>query len=176
MKRVAALTIVFVGLALSLASCLGFVHGSGVIVTVPYDFDGFSRLEIGNAFDVEVVMAEDFRVLVTADDNLSEYINVSRSGNKLVIGMRPGFSYTGATMIARVEMPEMPLDDADVGVALVQILQGLTNRDMRADPDHRFEMIRDRVIRMKQGIERIDRANDAPRTIENRQAAVSGEM
>lgn len=87
--------------------CLTVVHGSGVLVTEEYDFDDFTRLEIGSTFEVEVVRSATFRVTVITDDNLVEFIRVSRSGSRLRIGLRSGVSYGSATTVARVEMPAL---------------------------------------------------------------------
>ena len=107
MKRFLALVAVTVVLLTTLLGCLASVRGSGVLVTEEYDFADFTRLEISNAFQVEVVPSASFSVVITADDNLSEFIRVSRSGRLLRIRLRSGVSYRSITAVARVEMPAL---------------------------------------------------------------------
>jgi hypothetical protein len=111
-----------VGLALvmTLAGCCGIparvlpVIGSGEVVTLEEEITGFDELEVSHAFDVDVRQAEEFRVVVRADDNLREYLRVVRQGDTLMIGLEPGSpaSLGSATLEAEVTMPEL------TGVAL----------------------------------------------------------
>jgi hypothetical protein len=56
-----------------------------------------------------VRQAEEFRVVVRADDNLREYLRVVRQGDTLMIGLEPGSppSLGRATLEAEVTMPEL---------------------------------------------------------------------
>jgi len=86
----------------------GRVPGSGNLVTQEFEFSDFTRVEVGSAFQVEIVQADSYRVSVTADDNLFEYIQVSKVGETLKIGlkllpMRPLFT----TLRAEISMPQI---------------------------------------------------------------------
>ena len=107
MKRFLALVAATVIPLTMLVACLASVRGSGVLVTEEYDFADFTRLEVGNAFEIEVVPSTSFSVAITADDNLSQFIRVSRSGSLLRIRLRSGVSYGSITAVARVEMPAL---------------------------------------------------------------------
>jgi hypothetical protein len=107
-----AIAAVLVGVLLMsglLAGCVREgVPGSGNLTTQEFDFSDFTRVEVGSAFQVEVVQADSYRVSVTADDNLFEYIKVSKQGETLKIGLkllplRPLFS----TLKAEITMPQI---------------------------------------------------------------------
>jgi hypothetical protein len=106
MKRVIALVMVAMVTAGLLAGCT-IVKGSGAIITEDMDFSDFNRVEVGYAFEVEVVQSDQFSVSITADDNLFEYIRVSREGTTLRIGTQPAVIFRSATYRAKVTMPQL---------------------------------------------------------------------
>jgi len=85
------------------------VTGSGRIVTEDFNIRGFSRLQISNAFQVEVIRSGSYRVGVRVDDNLREHLRVEKRGETLVIGLEPlrSFNLGGATMEAEIHMPDL---------------------------------------------------------------------
>ncbi len=59
------------------AACSGvIVTGSGEIVTQEMDFTGFDKLDISQGFNVEVNEGDEFSVVIRADDNIVEYLQV----------------------------------------------------------------------------------------------------
>lgn len=64
------------------------VEGSGNLDTQEMDFSSFTRLEAGHALEVEIVQSASYSVSITADDNLFEYIEVSKKGEILKIGLK----------------------------------------------------------------------------------------
>ncbi len=85
------------------------LRGSGNTVTNEYDYDGFTRIEVGSAFQVEVVQAESYSVSVTVDDNIVEHLEVSKSGNTLRIGLKPlvRLGFGNVTLKARIALPTL---------------------------------------------------------------------
>jgi len=99
-----------VALLLSLwlvSGCLGSVAGSGNLETREFDFSDFTRVEVGNAFEVEVVQSGSFGISVTADDNIFEYLSVAKSGEMLKIRLKSGYSYSNHTAIVEISMPQL---------------------------------------------------------------------
>lgn len=88
-----------------LPGCLGLVTGSGELDTRQFDYSGFTRVEVGHAFDAEITQSDSFSISITADDNLFDYIVVTKSGSTLKIDLRAGNSYLNVTKEARVTMP-----------------------------------------------------------------------
>jgi len=57
-----------------LVGCGGMMIGSGDLATEEFNFSDFTRVEVGSAFEVEIVQSDSYRVSITADDNLFDYI------------------------------------------------------------------------------------------------------
>jgi hypothetical protein len=85
---------------------LGGVTGSGRLVDRDYDLSNFTRVQASSSFQVEVVRADDFEVMVTADDNVIDSIVVDRRGDTLELSLMGG-SYRNATLRAQVRLPEL---------------------------------------------------------------------
>ncbi len=91
----------------SLVGCFGgVVTGSGNPVTEEFNFSGFTRVEVGYAFEVEITQSASYSVSITADDNLFKYIQISKSGETLKIRLKTG-SYISTTHRARITMPKL---------------------------------------------------------------------
>ncbi|MEZ4771053.1 MAG: head GIN domain-containing protein [Caldilineales bacterium] len=103
--------------ALLLAGCGALpsftaLTGSGNPVTQTFDFAGFDSLEIGNAFQAEIVASDNFSVEVTVDDNLIDYLRVEQQGDTVKIGLDPNTAATRADLRARITMPALVNLDA----------------------------------------------------------------
>jgi hypothetical protein len=109
MRKFGTLTIVAVLVVAVLASgcLLGVVTGSGNLISKEMDFSDFTRVEVGSAFEVEIIQADSYHVSVTADDNLFDYITVAKEGDTLKIALKPSYSYDFLTLRARVTMPNL---------------------------------------------------------------------
>ncbi|MGB2896637.1 MAG: head GIN domain-containing protein [Anaerolineales bacterium] len=121
-----------------LAGCgVGTITGSGNVVTQEESFADFDRLEVSHGFQVEVQQGSSFSVVISADDNLLEYVQVAKQGGILQIGIEPGrtYNFRDATLEADVTMPDLSgldlsggshvtLNDFSLGKALVADLSG----------------------------------------------------
>ncbi len=83
------------------------ITGSGTLVTREMAFSGFRVVEIGSTFEVEITRADSYYVSVTADDNLFDYVDISKMGDTLVLDLKQGYSYSSITVRARIKMPEL---------------------------------------------------------------------
>jgi hypothetical protein len=83
------------------------VKGSGVLKIEEMDFSDFTRVEVGSAFEVEIAQSDQFSVSITADDNLFDYIQVSKRGTTLKIDVKPAVMFHSATHRAEITMPEL---------------------------------------------------------------------
>ena len=91
MKKI-ALAIVLIALltiADMLSGCgsVSIITDSGALTTQEYNFIGFTGIEIGHAFELEVTPSDTYGVTITAGKNILEHINVSKSGSILKIDM-----------------------------------------------------------------------------------------
>lgn len=82
------------------------IVGSGNLVAQQKDFSGFSAIEVSSAFEVEISQSSFYSISVTADDNVIEYVQVSKTGNTLRVGLQMG-SYQSTTLQVEIEMPEI---------------------------------------------------------------------
>jgi Putative auto-transporter adhesin, head GIN domain len=88
-----------------LAGCSS-VTGSGNLVTQEFDLDGFTRIEASHGAQVEVTLSEKFSVVVEVDDNVKPMLDVSVSGDTLLIGLNVD-SAVNVTYRVQVTMPEL---------------------------------------------------------------------
>jgi len=104
---VAALVVVLLTSGL-VVGCQGVaVKGSGNLATENYNLSDFTRVEAGTAFEVEVVQSGSYSVEVTVDDNLFKYVDVSKAGETLKIGLTAVTLLGPTTLKAKVAMPEL---------------------------------------------------------------------
>ena len=94
---------------------LGEVVGSGDLVTNEESFSDFTSVDAGSGFKVEISKASWYNVLVIADDNVMEYVEVKKSGDTLQIGVKWGYSFRSVTLKVEISMPELRRIDLSGG-------------------------------------------------------------
>ncbi len=108
MKRVIVAVLMVAILTLGLlVGCGGTVTGSGNPDTQEFNFSDFTRVDVQHAFELEVTQSDSYSVIITADDNLFDYIQVSKSGETLKIKLEWGYNYPSYTAIAKITMPNL---------------------------------------------------------------------
>ena len=60
---------------------------NGFTTTRNYDFTDFTSIEIGYAFELEVIPADTYSISINASESTFDRIEVTKTGNKLEIGM-----------------------------------------------------------------------------------------
>lgn len=85
----------------------GSVIGSGNLQTREESFTGFSSVSVGSGFRVQVTRQNTYRIVVTADDNVLRYVQVTKMGNTLSIGLQPGMSFQTTALKAEISMPDL---------------------------------------------------------------------
>ena len=113
-SRVAmAVVMAAAALPLLLTGCIRIVPGgddilaSPELVTREFDFADFTDMEVGYAFVVEVTRSDTYRVTITLNENLFDYLDVSRSGKTLRIRMKSPYAYHRTTSQASVALPDL---------------------------------------------------------------------
>jgi len=94
------------------------IVGSGNLITQQKDFRDFSAIEVSSAFQVEISQSSFYSISITADDNIMDYIQVSKTDNTLNVGIQRG-SYQSTTLQVEIEMPEIDslvLSGATIGI------------------------------------------------------------
>lgn len=119
MKKIIAglALIVIIGMITSLAACneIHRIVGSNNIETRDFDYTDFNSVEISHAFTVEIVKSDTYQVQVTLNDNLFDYLDISRSGNTLIIKMNSLSSFIHTTQRVKISMPD--LENLDISGA-----------------------------------------------------------
>ncbi len=105
-KRLAAVAVLAALLTMPLA-----VSGcsSGPVVT-PEDFTNFTRLDIQNAFDAEIVQSGTFSCVITSSKALIDYLSVTQQGETLTVKLAPNHPFTDfvlmrKTLKAKITLP-----------------------------------------------------------------------
>lgn len=94
--------------AMLLTGCGDFriISGSGNVVDKQYDLQGFSAIDASYAFVVDVTRSDAYSVVVSARQNIIDYLDVAVSGGTLKLQLKPG-TYTNADLKASVTVPEL---------------------------------------------------------------------
>jgi hypothetical protein len=93
-----------------LAACQNIsLTGSGTVVTEEKTFSDFDKIDVSHGFKVDVSLGDTYRVVIRADDNVMEHVDVSKNGDTLKIGLKPRRSYQlkNTTLEAEVTMPAL---------------------------------------------------------------------
>ena len=103
--------LLFLTIAL-LASCrFAFnktMEGNTNIKTEQRNLSGFTGIEVGGPFQVTVTQGTDYKVMVTADDNLLPYIETRQNGETLEISEKDNFNLRGTKGLqVMVQLPEV---------------------------------------------------------------------
>jgi hypothetical protein len=85
------------------------IVGSGKTVEIQKDFSGFSKIAAGSAFRVDVSQSDGYSVVISVDEKVVPYLDVTVQGDTLRISLRPGLAIAGATgpLEAKVSMPKL---------------------------------------------------------------------
>ena len=81
------------------------ITGSSKVVTQEEEISGFDKVEVSDAFKVEISQGETFSVVVRLDDNLLQYLEVVKRGSTLKIGLTTNRIVRDSTQEAEVTMP-----------------------------------------------------------------------
>lgn len=85
----------------------GVLSGSGQPLAQTFALQDFNRVSAGHTFDVDITRADTYSVKVTIDDNLTEFLEVVREGETLVLRLEPGYRYTSINLKAEITMPRL---------------------------------------------------------------------
>jgi len=97
--------------------CAGLSAFAQDIIEKEYDYRGFSKLDLGSAFSVEVTQGSNYKVTIMYTKNLEGRIKCSVDGNQLKLGMKGGSSSKNSPK-ALIQMPELKGIDASGAVTV----------------------------------------------------------
>ncbi|MBN2279125.1 MAG: DUF2807 domain-containing protein [Candidatus Marinimicrobia bacterium] len=117
-----------------LSSCLYSerVRGSGRSVTFNENFSDFSELDFSNAIDAVIEYGNEYEIVVSIDDNLKDYVEIEKRGDKLYLGLQDHVSYSRVDYKVHITMPFLASIDAS-GASEIKISGFKTDEDFRID-------------------------------------------
>jgi hypothetical protein len=127
-KGVAAIFVALSTTAAGVACGSGEV-GSGTVVTRTPQVGAFERLEVGSAFDVTVTLGDAPAVVVRADDNFADRLDVGVTDGTLHIGLTEGTEAAQATLEADVTAVSLSEIGAS-GDASIHLADELTGEEL----------------------------------------------
>jgi hypothetical protein len=71
------------------------------------DYIDFTRLDIGSSFMADITRADAYKVTITVDKSLTEYLTVEQRGDILHLGLKAGYTYTDAERRAVITLPDL---------------------------------------------------------------------
>jgi hypothetical protein len=88
---------------------LTVIEDANAIVTKEYAFDGFTRVEISDGFDVDIKRGEDFRVSTRFEETAVPYIRIGQDGDTFKIMLEPDRAYNmvDITLDVEITMPQL---------------------------------------------------------------------
>ena len=108
MKRIIVCMTLLICLCFVITGCTSGNAGSETQRN--YDFDGFNKIEVSSAFQVEVIPSDSYSITITAQKKLFDHITVTKTGDTLGISMKWSFgtwlsSWGFRSPKARITMP-----------------------------------------------------------------------
>ena len=84
------------GIYLNTVSCaFNTVRGNGNLKTYEKSVSSFEKIDVGSSAKVTFHASTDYKMVVTVDENLEQYLDITTQGNVLNIGIKPGsYSFT----------------------------------------------------------------------------------
>ena len=89
------------------SSTAEMLTGSGDLVTREESVSNFSRVQAGHSFQIEIARSAAYSVVVTADNNIIDRVEVSKNGDRLVLDLEGGLNVRNATLRATITMPQL---------------------------------------------------------------------
>ncbi len=83
------------------------IRGSKTIVETEYPFKDFSKIELSGVYKIELIQSDQYKVMVSYNDNLKNYLRIKKDGETLVFGLKKMVSVHNAKLTAKVYMPNL---------------------------------------------------------------------
>ena len=98
---------IVIGAFTFLSSCSNVIpiKGNGNIVTSEKPASAFEKISNTSSADVHFHASDEYRVVVTVDENLDEYIEISTRNNVLNIGVKKEYNYSFTKFLVDVYCP-----------------------------------------------------------------------
>lgn len=102
--------IILIALGLVSAGCHPPVYkkSAGPVITMSYDISGFTGVETGYAFEVDIAQSDTYGISITANEEVFNYLYVRKTGDTLRIDTTGLYrSFRNLPVIITINMPEL---------------------------------------------------------------------
>jgi hypothetical protein len=97
-----------IGISAVFVSCIMFpIVGNGNLISSERIVSPFDRISSGGSAEVRFHFSQEYKVVVTTDSNLIEYVEIKTKSNELSIGTKNGHSYSFTKWIVDVYGPNL---------------------------------------------------------------------
>lgn len=86
---------------------VGRVVGSGNVQMQERSFSNFSTVDVNSGFKVQISQAASYRISITTDSNVLNYVQVFETGSTLTIRLQPGIGFQTTVLKAEITMPDL---------------------------------------------------------------------
>ncbi len=92
--------ILLAAILMAFTSCDKIIMPSGNITQENHSFSNYSEIDISDAFDVSLTFSPTAEgIIIEADDNVHQYIDIKKIDNRLYIGVERNYSLQGPTTL-----------------------------------------------------------------------------
>jgi hypothetical protein len=107
MKKMNIIAVVFIlGFSFGCLSCVTFpIMGNGQLITAEMAVSSFEKINVGGSAEVRFHESQAYRVVVTVDSNLYDYVDIFTGNNELNIRTKNGYSYSFTKFLVDVHCP-----------------------------------------------------------------------
>ena len=96
-----------IGISVSCVSCVfNAITGNGNLVTTEKSFSAFEKINVSSSANVRYYSSPEYRVVVTVDENLDEYVEIVTKNNVLNVGTKSG-SYSFTKFLVEIYGPTL---------------------------------------------------------------------
>ncbi|MEZ5010110.1 MAG: head GIN domain-containing protein [Chitinophagales bacterium] len=104
--------IILAAIIMAFTSCDKIIMPSGKITQENYSITDYSEIDISDAFDVSLTFSPTSEgIIIEADDNVHEYIDIKKIGNRLYIGVERNFNLNGRGTLKAYISTNQPINE-----------------------------------------------------------------
>lgn len=72
-----------------------------------FDFQDFNSLEVNHAIAVNLIQADEYKIVIEHDEKLQDLLQVELNGNVLILDLKNGYNYNNVEVTATIHMPNV---------------------------------------------------------------------
>ena len=81
------------------------ITGSGTLSERNFYYTGFDSVNASSVCRVVITESDEFKITASIDDNLADYVEITKDEDELCVGLRSGYSYNFSSFTVYITMP-----------------------------------------------------------------------